>query len=145
MADRARPRESIQLLAVAALCSFAVAACNSRPHLRFDPPLVCRVTGPVVESAFLIGDAGDPELPDPAAADPAELLDPVLLALARDVAASVEAIGADRTAVVVLGDNVYPDGMPPAGDEDYERAARILDAQIAAIGKARGSFSTFPI
>jgi hypothetical protein len=68
------------------------------------------------------------------------LIEPVLVALARDVAASVEALGADRTAVVVLGDNVYPAGMPPPGDEDYARTARVLDAQIAAIGEARGFF-----
>jgi hypothetical protein len=141
MADRAYSSESIQLLAVAALCSLAVTACQPNPHLDFDPPVVCRVPGPVVESAFLIGDAGDPELPDLTAADPAELVEPVLVALARDVAASVEVLGADRTAVVVLGDNVYPAGMPPAGDEDYERTARILDAQVAAIGAARGFFT----
>jgi hypothetical protein len=141
MVSRTRSSESVQLLAIAALCSLAITACQPKPHLNFDPPLVCRVTGPVVESAFLIGDAGDPELPDPTAADPAELVEPVLVALARDVAASVEALGADRTAVVVLGDNVYPAGMPPVGDEDYERTARILDAQIAAIGDARGFFT----
>jgi hypothetical protein len=141
MADRAYLSESIQLLAVAALCSLAVTACQPVPELNFDPPLVCRVTGPVVESAFLIGDAGDPELPKSTAADPAELVEPVLVALAHDVAASVETLGADRTAVVVLGDNVYPAGMPPAGDADYERTARILDAQIAAIGEARGFFT----
>jgi len=123
------------------LFTLTIAACQPEPHLNFDPPLVCRVTGPPVESVFLIGDAGDPELPDPEAADPAELIEPVLVALARHVAASVEALGADRTAVVVLGDNVYPAGMPPVGDEDYERTARILDAQIAAIGKARGFFT----
>jgi hypothetical protein len=140
MAGRARVSEPNQRLAAAVLCSLAFAACQSKPHLTFDPPVVCRVPGPVVESAFLIGDAGAPKLPDPTAADPAELLEPVLVALARDVAASVEALGADRTAVVVLGDNVYPAGMPTPGDEDYERTARILDAQIAAIGEARGFF-----
>jgi hypothetical protein len=57
------------------------------------------------------------------------------------VATSVETLGADRTAVVVLGDNVYPAGMPPLGDPDYERTARILDAQVAAIGEARGFFT----
>jgi hypothetical protein len=134
MAGRARSSESTRLLAAAALCSLAIAACQSKPHLDFDPPLVCRVPGPVVESAFLIGDAGAPELPDLTAADPAELIEPVLVALERDVAASVEALGADRTAVVVLGDNVYPAGMPPPGDEDYERTARVLDAHIAALG-----------
>jgi hypothetical protein len=119
----------------------SIAACQSKPHLTFDPPLVCRVPGPVVESAFLIGDAGAPELPKSTAADPNELVEPVLVALARDVAASVETLGADRTAVVVLGDNVYPAGMPPPGDEDYARASRVLDAQIAAIGEARGFFA----
>jgi hypothetical protein len=103
--------------------------------------LVCRVPGPVVESAFLIGDAGAPKLPKPTAADPNELVEPVLVALARNVAASVETLGANRTAVVVLGDNVYPAGMPPPGDEDYARASRVLDAQIAAIGEARGFFT----
>jgi hypothetical protein len=57
------------------------------------------------------------------------------------VAASVEAIGADRTAVVVLGDNVYPAGMPPPGEKGHEHAARVLEAQIAAIGPARGFFT----
>jgi hypothetical protein len=78
---------------------------------------------------FFIGDAGAPE--------PA---DPVLGALARDVAASVDAVGADRTAVVVLGDNIYPDGMPPSGAKGHERAVRALEAQISAIGRARGFF-----
>ncbi len=140
MAARARVSEPTQLLAAAVFCSLALAACQSKPHLTFDPPLVCRVPGPVVESVFLIGDAGAPELPEPTAADPNELVEPVLVALARDVAASVETVGADRTAVVVLGDNVYPAGMPPPGDEDYARASRVLDAQIAAIGEARGFF-----
>ena len=130
--------EPAQRLVAAVLFALTIAACQSKPHLNFDPPLVCRVPGPVVESAYLIGDAGAPELPDPTAADPAELIEPVLVALARDVAASVEALGADRTAVVVIGDNVYPAGMPPPGDEDYERTARILDAQIAAIGERQG-------
>jgi hypothetical protein len=141
MASRERFSKPTQLLTAAVLCSLALAACQSKPHLTFDPPLVCRVPGPVTESAFLIGDAGAPELPDPTAADPAKLVEPVLVALARDVATSVEALGADRTAVVVIGDNVYPAGMPPPGDEDYDRTARILDAQIAAIGEARGFFT----
>jgi len=141
MAGRARTSEPAQRLTAVVLCGLAITACHTQPHLNFDPPVVCRVTLPVVESAFLIGDAGDPELADPTAADPAELVEPVLVALARDVTASVEALGADRTAVVVLGDNVYPAGMPPLGDGDYERTARILDAQIAAIGEARGFFT----
>lgn len=141
MTGLTRSNDSISLLAIAGICALLASACQLEPRLSFDPPLVCRTTGPVTESAFLIGDAGDPELPSPTAADPAELVDPVLVALSRDVAASIAALGADRTAVVVLGDNVYPDGMPPVGDKDYARTARILDAQIAAIGDARGFFT----
>ena len=141
MTGRTPSNGAISSLALAGICVLFASACQPEPRLSFDPPLVCRTTGPVTESAFLIGDAGDPELPSPTAANPAELVDPVLVALARDVATSVAALGADRTAVVVLGDNVYPDGMPPVGDEDYARTARILDAQIAAIGDARGLFT----
>jgi len=133
--------EGPRRIAVALAFALPLAACRFTPALDFDPPLVCRVPGPVVESIFLIGDAGDPELPDAKAADPAELIDPVLAALARDVGASVAQLGADRTAVAVLGDNVYPAGLTPIGDKDHARGARILDAQIAAIGQARGLFT----
>jgi len=141
LADDAHSRKLRPSIVTLTLAALAIAACQSKPHLSFDPPVVCRVPGPVEESVFLIGDAGDPELPEPGSADPAALLEPVLVALARDVAASVALRGADHTAVVVLGDNVYPDGMAPPGDEDHARAARILDAQIAAIGDARGLFT----
>jgi len=104
-------------------------------------PVVCRPQGAVSESVFLIGDTGAPVLPAADAADPQALVDPVLTALAADVAARVAELGADRTAVVVLGDNVYPAGLPPAGEKGHERAARILDAQIAAIGEAQGLFT----
>jgi hypothetical protein len=69
------------------------------------------------------------------------LVDPVLRSLAQHVAASVAAVGAERTAVVVLGDNVYPAGMPPPGEKGHERAARVLEAQIAAVGEAQGFFT----
>jgi hypothetical protein len=115
----------------AVLFVLSAAACSSRSHMDFEPPLVCRIPGPVTESVFLIGDAGSPLLEK----------DPVLAALSNDVAASVGSIGEDRTAVVVLGDNVYPAGMVPPGEPDHERAARILDSQIHAIGKARGLFT----
>lgn len=102
---------------------------------------MCRTTPPVTESIFFIGDAGAPELADPESAATEALLDPVLGSLARDVAASVDAIGADRTAVVLLGDNIYPAGMPPPGQKGHEGAVRVLEAQIAAVGKARGFFT----
>jgi hypothetical protein len=124
-----------------AVLSLAFTACRHDIYFQFDPPVVCRIPGPVIDSVFLIGDAGYPELPDPKSENPDALVDPVLTALASDVAARVEELGADRTAVVVLGDNVYPAGMPPPGAKGHERAARILEAQIAAIGEARGFFT----
>jgi len=128
------------LAGVCAVLAFASLSCHElRPT--FKPPVVCRTTPPVTESIFLIGDAGEPKLPDPASKTPEALVDPVLRSLAQQVAASINAVGADRTAVVVLGDNVYPDGMAPPGEKDHERSVRVLEAQIAAIGKARGFFT----
>jgi hypothetical protein len=122
-------RAGARLLAIAAAFAIASSGCGRELHPHFEPPVVCRTTQPVAESVFLIGDAGAP--------GPADL---VLRALAREVAASVEKIGADRTAVVVLGDNIYPDGMPPPGEPGHAVAVRALEAQISAIGKARGFF-----
>jgi hypothetical protein len=143
MTDHTALRRYVQLVAGfagAALLSLPLIACEHDLHPRFEPPVVCRTQGPVTDSLFLIGDAGDPELPDPQSENPAALVDPVLGALARHVAARVAEIGADRTAVAVLGDNVYPAGMPPPGQKGHERAVRILEAQIAAVGEARGFF-----
>jgi hypothetical protein len=115
-------------------------ACHHDLHVAFDPPILCGTAGAVSSSVFLIGDAGDPELPDPKAGGADAIVDPVLSALAADVAERVAELGPDRTAVVFLGDNVYPAGMPPPGEKGHERAARILDAQIASVGPARGFF-----
>ncbi len=61
-------------------------------------------------------------------------------ALATRVNQSVAKLGADRTMVLFLGDNIYPKGMPPEGDRERRKAERILDAQVAAVGAARGVF-----
>jgi len=95
---------------------------------------------------FLIGDAGDPQLaensPRPTTANPSgaqePLIDPVLSALAADVETAAQRVGNDQTAVVFLGDNLYPKGLPPAGHADRKHGERVLDAQIAAVGSARG-------
>ena len=140
MTDPTWLRQGIRILVLATLLWLPLSACQNDIHPDFDPPVVCRTQGPVVASLFLIGDAGDPELPDPESENPDALVDPVLTAMAADVALRVEAIGPDRTAVAVLGDNVYPAGMPPPGEKGHERAVRILEAQIAAVGEARGFF-----
>ncbi len=110
-------------------------------HPEFDPPYVCRTTTKATESLFLIGDAGEPTLPDATSADPNALVDPVLVALADAVEQSVATLGADRTAVAVLGDNIYPAGLPLEGEAGREHALRQLEAQISAVGEARGFFT----
>ena len=92
-------------------------------------------------SAFLIGDAGAPRRAKHGVDDPDALVDPLLLRLRADVALQVERLGAQRTAVVFLGDNVYPAGLPPAGAKDRREKERVLDSQIAAVGRARGLFT----
>ena len=141
MTDATWLRQGFHVLVLATLLWLPLSACQHDLHPDFDPPVVCRTQGPVTDSLFLIGDAGDPELPDPESENPDALVDPVLTALAADVALRVEEIGANRTAVAVLGDNVYPAGMTPPGDKGHERAVRILEAQIAAVGEARGFFT----
>jgi len=126
---------------LAAVACILGCGCSTRPAMEFDPPIPCRITAPRTSAFFLIGDAGKPVLPSPDAADPNALIDPVLSALAGDVRETLGQLGPDRTAVIVLGDNVYPAGMPPPGEKGHDLAARILDAQIAAIGEARGFFT----
>jgi hypothetical protein len=110
------------------------------PHA---PAAKCGSDAKFSSSVFLIGDAGDPQLPleslgAPVANEP--LIDPVLSALRAEVAEVVDTIGAERTAVVFLGDNVYPKGLAPPGDPARAHGQRVIDAQIAAIGPARGYF-----
>ena len=90
---------------------------------------------------FLIGDAGQPVLP---ALDEAtgsdKLIDPVLSKLRDDVENRVGQLGVEGVAVVFLGDNVYPVGLVQRDDPDRQRGERVLRAQIAAVGAARGYF-----
>lgn len=118
-----------------------LAGCSHDLFSDFNPPVVCRTDSPVQSSVFLVGDAGAPQLPKRGADEPDALVDPLLLQLRDDVAAQVERLGAQRTAVVFLGDNVYPAGLPPAGAKDRREKERVLAAQIAAVGRARGLFT----
>ena len=74
---------------------------------------------------FLIGDAGEPRAGG----------EPVLRALT----AEIERAGGS-SAVLVLGDNVYPEGIPAESDEQYAEMVRRIDDQVDAIvaGGARG-------
>jgi hypothetical protein len=100
-------------------------------------PARCETSSSVTQSAYLIGDAGAPLLPDQ---DGGGLADPVLRALASEVDRSAATLGAEQVAVILLGDNVYYRGLTPPGHPDRRRGERILEAQIAAAGDARSIF-----
>jgi hypothetical protein len=78
-------------------------------------------------SLFLIGDAGEQ--------NPREIGVP-LTALATLAAAAPE-----RSVIVFLGDNVYPEGMPREGDAEWADSRRRLRDQVNAVPPgARGVF-----
>ena len=118
-----------------------LAACKHDVYPDFKPPLVCRTRSEIRSSTFLIGDAGQPRLPAVQPGVPDALVDPVLSALRSDVAARVAEVGAERVAVVFLGDNIYPAGLELPGEKGHAHGLRVLEAQIAAVGEARGFFT----
>lgn len=77
------------------------------------------VPAQIVETIFLIGDAGEP---DPRL--PATVLD--------SLAAHAAAAGSGAT-ILFLGDNVYPSGTTEPSAPNYPDALRRLDAQIRAV------------
>ena len=74
----------------------------------------------IVETIFLIGDAGEP---DPRL--PATVLD--------SLAAQAAAVGPRAPTILFLGDNVYPAGTSEPVAANYPDALRRLDAQIRAV------------
>ncbi len=99
-----------------------VVAGASAPRLRADgarsAPSSAFAAG--VDTLLLVGDAGAP------AAD-----EPVLRALAAEAAKAPE-----RTLVVFLGDNLYPNGLPPEGAASRAEGERRLAAQADAALRA---------
>lgn len=89
-------------------------------------PAQCHDAGPVDASLFLLGDAGAPMAGG----------DPVLDALAAAGAAAVAQLGPERAAVVFLGDNVYPNGVPIEPGPERTRAEQRLGAQLDAVRRA---------
>jgi hypothetical protein len=71
---------------------------------------------------ILIGDTGKPRLEAP---------EPVLDVLEREAAAAP-----DRTMIVFMGDNIYPDGLPPTDHEDRERAEQVLRVQVDTVKRS---------
>jgi Calcineurin-like phosphoesterase len=78
-------------------------------------------------SLFLIGDAGEP--------------DPRSIGVPLDSLTAQMAAAPDRSIVVFLGDNVYPEGIPEEGHAEWADARRRLEAQVLAVPQgARGVF-----
>jgi hypothetical protein len=123
------------------LAATLLGGCKHNIYPDFDPPIVCSTRAAIDRSVFFIGDAGAPELPDTRTGSAEALVDPVLVALQRDAAKQVAKLGPDRTAVVVLGDNIYPSGLDLPGEPGRAHGIRVLEAQIAAIGEAQGLFT----
>jgi hypothetical protein len=102
-------------LAAAAVVAFALAPVPGASGE--EPPSSSFAEG--VDTLLLVGDAGEP------AAD-----EPLLRALAAEAARAP-----GRTLVVFLGDNLYPNGLPPRGERSRPEGERRLAAQAdAALG-----------
>ncbi len=50
----------------------------------------------------------------------------------------------EGTYTIFLGDNIYPDGMPPESSPDRERAAYMIDAQVASVADFKGQVYFIP-
>ena len=73
----------------------------------------------IVETIFLIGDAGEP--------------DPRLPAIALDSLAAQAAAVGPRATILFLGDNVYPAGTADTIATNFQDVLRRLDSQIRAV------------
>ena len=114
-----RWRSPTLLAGIAAMISLS--ACHKRP------PIETLTPADVETTVFLIGDAGeqDPRSPSP-------VLDSLY---------SQASVAPERSIIVFLGDNVYPDGIPEEGRAQFADARRRLAAQVNAVPKGvRGIF-----
>ena len=81
-------------------------------------------------TAFLIGDAGSPE-PD----------EPIIQLLRKQIH---ESSAIDRSAVVYLGDNIYPVGMPDEGAATRKEMERRMNTQLDILKGYRGERYVIP-
>jgi hypothetical protein len=114
-----------RLLRAGAAIAGLVWAAGCAPALeRAESPVALPAPKDSLElSLFLIGDAGSKAYDG----------EPVL----REVARQADSLRPVRRFVVFLGDNVYPRGVPPAGDPNRIDAELRLAAQISAIRETK--------
>jgi hypothetical protein len=105
-----------------ALIAELVACAGTSPPSPLPVPALPRAE--VAVSLYLIGDAG---APNPKG-------EPVLQALGRDLGSA-----AGQPVIVFLGDNIYPRGLPAAGEPGRAEAERRLAAQVEAVTAARAT------
>ena len=106
------------------VCAFALSA-TAACSLNVKPEQLAPAD--VETTLFLMGDAGEP--------------DPRERGVALDSMTAQAAVAPQRSVVVFLGDNVYPNGIPEEGQAEYADSRRRLQAQVDAVPRgARGIF-----
>ena len=103
--------------------ALALPAACFKPH-HIEPP----APADIETSLFLIGDAGES---DPRAERSGIPLDSLTAQVAVDP---------QRSVVVFLGDNVYPDGIPEEGHAEFADARRRLEDQVEAVPRGARAF-----
>ena len=114
---RGRPALRLALLGAAA----GLSACS------LPQPGRLAAADEIETTVFLIGDAGEP--------DPRDVGAPL------DTIAAQAALAPERSIVVFLGDNVYPEGVPREGEAEWADARRRLAAQVRSV--PRGARAIF--
>jgi hypothetical protein len=115
---RKPPAMAIKLDGLTALLPvllLAATATGCLPPLAFDEPR----PQDIETSLFLIGDAGEP--------------DPRGIGVPLDSLSAQAAMAPQRSIIVFLGDNVYPEGIPEEGRAEFADARRRLEAQVLAV------------
>jgi hypothetical protein len=120
---RAVTRTPDGLAALLLMLLLTASAGGCRPPKTFDEPK----PQDIETSLFLIGDAGEP--------------DPRAIGAPLDSLTAQAAVAPQRSIIIFLGDNVYPEGIPEEGHAEWADARRRLEAQVLAIPQgARGIF-----
>ncbi|NBC04776.1 MAG: hypothetical protein GVY20_13860, partial [Bacteroidetes bacterium] len=108
---------------------FLLAGCSSSQVYHQEIDFEQNVDEPVY-SVYLIGDAGAATL---------EPKEPILDVLQQQLMQSGE-----RSAVIFLGDNIYPDGLPPKGAEKREQSELRILLQLKTVEDYSGRVVLIP-